>query len=86
MAVTLLALPNGHYSLEFETSNLPSVIAAIHERYGVPGKRRYPILAVYSFGGCDFTFQNEWDDPCLVAGSEEGSEILKALHAILGGV
>ena len=85
MAVTLLPLSNGHYSLEFEPSDMPSVAAAIRDRYGEPGKCQYPASADYSFGGCHFTFQNEWDDPCLIAGSVEGDEILKALHEALGG-
>lgn len=83
MAVTLLSLSNGHYSLEFEPSDLSSVAAAIRDRYGVPDKRQYPTSTEYRFGGCSFTFQNEWDDPCLIAGSIEGDAILKTLHETL---
>ncbi len=62
---------------------MPLVAAAIRDRYGEPGKRQFPASTRYSFGGCHFTFQNEWDDPCLVAGSTDGDVILKALYETL---
>ena len=83
MAVTLLPLSDGHYSLEFEPSDLPSVALAIRENYGVPDKRQHPISIAYRFGGCSFTFLNEYDDPCLISGSAEGDKILKNLHDAL---
>jgi hypothetical protein len=83
MAVTLLPLSNGHYSLEFEPADLPQVGAAIRDRYGVPDKRKHPTSAEYRFAGCSFTFQNEWDDPCLISGSSEGDCILHILHDAL---
>jgi hypothetical protein len=83
MAVTLLSLSNGHYSLEFEPADLSAVASAIRNHYGVPDKRQYPTSAEYRFGGCSFTFQNEWDDPCLISGSAEGDDILKKLHNAL---
>lgn len=83
MAVTLLPLSNGHYSLEFEPSDLSQVAAAIRDHYGVPDKRQHPTSAEYRFGGCSFTFQNEWDDPCLISGSSEGDSILQTLHDAL---
>lgn len=83
MALTLLPLSNGHYSLEFEPTDLPSVASAIRDHYGVPDKRQYPTSAEYRFGGCSFTFQNEWDDPCLISGSAAGDEILRNLHNAL---
>jgi hypothetical protein len=83
MAITILTLPDGHLSLEFDVIDMPNVTAAINKRYGVPSVRRYPALAVYAFGRCSFTFQNEWDDPCLIASSSDGDEILKKLCAEL---
>ncbi|MFC0407601.1 hypothetical protein [Roseomonas elaeocarpi] len=81
--MTLLLLSDGLCSLEFDTSDIPLVAAAISERYGVPEQRLFATAAEYRFGGCSFAFQNQWDDPCLIAGSSEGSEILKALHELL---
>lgn len=45
MAITLLPLSNGHYSLEFEETDLSSVAAAIRERHGVPDKRQHTLSA-----------------------------------------
>jgi hypothetical protein len=83
MAIALLALPEGGYSLEFEPSDLPRVRAAINERYGQPRQRDYPASSSLRFGGCDFVFQDEWDAPCLISSSSEGGDILKALHSAL---
>jgi hypothetical protein len=83
MAVTLLPLSDGHYSLEFEPSDLPLVASVIRDRYGVPEKEHHPTCVEYRFGGCSFVFQNEWDDPCLISGSAQGDDILKALYEIL---
>lgn len=81
MTVTLLPLSDGRFSLEFATSDLPSVTAAIRERYGAPDKHEWPTLTEYRFGGCKFTFQNE----CLISGSAEGDDILKDLYRSLTG-
>ncbi|WP_294130796.1 hypothetical protein [Sphingobium sp.] len=85
MAITILTLPNGHLSLEFDVIDLPNVIAAVRKHYGVPLIQQYPVLAVFAFGGCSFTFQNEWDDPCLISSSSDGDEILNKLCAELNG-
>ena len=83
MAVTLLALSNGHFSLEFEPDDFPAVGEAILDKYGKPTITHYPACASYHFGGSSFTFQNEWDDPCLISGSSKGDEILTSLYAAL---
>jgi hypothetical protein len=83
MAVTLLPLSDGHSSLEFEPSDIPSMASAVRDRYGEVDKRHYAMSTKYRFGGCSFTFQNEWDDPCLISASAEGDEILRILHATL---
>ncbi len=79
MEISLLALPDGHLSLEFGTSDLAAVAAAIRNRYGEPAVTRHLASAEYRFGGCSFTFQNEWDDPCMISGSPEGDAVLRAL-------
>jgi len=83
MTVRLLPLSNGHFSLEFDPSDLPSVASAVRDHFGAPDKRQYPTSAVYRFGGCSFTFQNEWDDPCLISGSADGDKILELLCSIV---
>ncbi|TPE59556.1 hypothetical protein FJQ54_13850 [Sandaracinobacter neustonicus] len=69
--------------MEFEPSDMPSVMAAIRHGYGEAEKRGHAASTGYRFGCCHFTFQNEWDDPCLIAGSIEGDKILNALYATL---
>jgi len=83
MTVTLLSLSTGHYSLEFETSDVVSVKAAIVARFGQPVIEQQVISAQYHCGGSDFTFQNDWDDPCLISASTAGDEILKELYQAL---
>jgi hypothetical protein len=85
MAVTLLSLSNGHLSLEFEPSDMTVVASAIRRRFGEPVRKAHVISAEYRFGGASFVFQNEWDDPCLISGSDEGDAILKQLHDALTG-
>jgi hypothetical protein len=83
MAVTILRLDNGHTSLEFAPSELSSVAASIQKLFGLPEQHRHILTTEYRFGGSRFTFQNEWDDPCLISGTVEGDEILKQLWAEL---
>lgn len=80
MAVALLAVGE-HLSLEFEADDLPTVRAYIRERY--PDWKATPagIATVVRFGGEDFTFQNEWDDPCLLSSTTRGDELLRTIHA-----
>lgn len=83
MAITLLPLSDGHVSLEFATSDLDLIGSAIRREYGVPVVKRHVMSAEYRFGGASFTFQNEWDDPCLISGSDEGDQILRHLAAVI---
>jgi len=83
MAVTLLSLSNGLLSLEFEPSDMSSVAAVIRARFGEVSSRPLPTATRYTFGGCSFLFQNEWDDPCLVSQCVEGSKLLKEIWAVL---
>jgi hypothetical protein len=84
MAVKLLTLSTGHVSLEFEPADLTRVAAAIRDRYGVAATQQFsPFTAKLAFGGCEFTFHDEWDEPCLISGSAEGDAILQALCAAL---
>lgn len=83
MAFSLLPLPGGGYSLGFEEAELPAVKSLIQERYGAPHVRDYVATLGLDFGGCRFTFQNDWGDPCLISGDPEGGAILQALYAEL---
>ncbi|NYT39948.1 hypothetical protein HZY97_04210 [Sphingomonas sp. R-74633] len=85
MSASLVRQQSGYYSLELETADLDALKSAILDRYGTPKTKRYPMLTVYRFGGCSFTFQHQWDDPCLIASSAEGDAILETLHGVLSG-
>ncbi|WP_380805330.1 hypothetical protein [Sphingobium tyrosinilyticum] len=41
MTASLLALSTGHYSLEFEPSDMPSVKATILDQFGRPEIQQY---------------------------------------------
>lgn len=83
MTVSLLQVGD-HLSLEFDTSDLDDVRAYIREQY--PDTTTYPagIATGILFGGEQFTFQNEWDDPCLISASIKGDEMLRTIHAHFG--
>jgi hypothetical protein len=71
-----------HLSLEFDTSDLDAVRAYIREKYpDVSAQPAGVIATTVRFGGEEFTFQNDWDDPCLISGSSNGDELLRAIQA-----
>jgi len=84
MTISLLRLPDGACSLEFATEDIDRVRAALQRKYGTPDVERYPTLTVYKFPMASLTFQNEWDDPCLISSSEIGVEMLEHLAKELG--
>jgi hypothetical protein len=80
MSVSLLNVGD-HFSLEFDTSDRDAVRSYIRERYGEVSSKAAGIATVVTFGGEDFTFQNEWDDPCLISHSVKGDDLLRAIQA-----
>jgi len=64
-------------------ADMPAVAEAIKKRYGIPEEKRHIMCIEYFFGGGHFIFQDEWDDPCLIATSDDGSRILKQLYSDL---
>jgi hypothetical protein len=81
----LVELDDGMCSLEFAVEDIDRVRAALSVRHGAPKVTKYPILTFYTFGGTDVTFQNEWDDPCLIANTPDGVDMLRTLAADLAG-
>lgn len=72
-------LPSGTASLEFAPADAAAVRAAIAARYGKMRRRWFVLAAEVTFGGERFAFQNEWNDPCLIARSERGAEMLERI-------
>jgi hypothetical protein len=79
MTVSLLHLETG-CSLEFAASDIERVRAALEQHYGAPKvDKSSPILTVYTFANATIIFQNEWDDPCLIANEPMGVAMLEQL-------
>jgi hypothetical protein len=83
LAVRILSLSDRGISLEFDENDMPNIANAIRRRYGEPTVEWHATMAIYRFGGCDFSFQNEWQDPCLVSSDKDGVAILKQIFADL---
>lgn len=82
MAVTLMTVGE-HLSLELDTGDIDAVRTCIQRLYGDLKMSPAGIATLVSFGGEEFTYQNEWDDPCLISTSLEGDNFLRAIHAAL---
>lgn len=73
-------------SLEFDSSDIDAVRSHIRQRYSDVRSEVAGIATVVTIEGEAFTFQNEWDDPCLISGSARGDALLRAIHAHFVGV
>ena len=77
MAVTLVSLSDGKSSsLEFASDNIEIVRQAILDLFGVATSEQHITYSTIVFGGEKFLFQNEWDDPCLIASTKAGRNLL----------
>ncbi|SMR81683.1 hypothetical protein SAMN04488030_2135 [Aliiroseovarius halocynthiae] len=79
MAFRLLTLSNGHLSLEFEDADVATVSKGIKDYFGRPKVQKSILYDLLEFGGGEFIYYHEWD-PCLIAQSETGNEVLRALY------
>ena len=84
MTISLVRCSPTIYSLEFAPEDKTAVKAAIAELFGIPSVSPSAFLATVRIDGEDFTFQEEWEDPCLITSTARGKEILDALAAKLG--
>lgn len=76
---SLIHLQDGAVSLELWEEELPEVRRLIEANWGRPGVVRHANCATLAFAGEDFTFQNEWNDPCLISRTQDGANVLKSL-------
>ncbi|WP_176590068.1 hypothetical protein [Sphingobium sp. EM0848] len=79
MAISLLPLPKGNASLEFAPADLANVREAISALFGPVLSDVQPTYARLTFGGETFLFEQEWDEPCLIAQNEAGTLMLEQL-------
>ena len=70
-------------SLEFQDEDRRALTTAIRERFGRLDIDVLPGASVCRFGGSDFTFYDQWGEPCLISGSEHGDALLQLLLADL---
>lgn len=56
MAISLLELPNGNLSLEFDETDHPRVFAAIPAQFGDTAQKHYVMASEVSFGGARFIY------------------------------
>ncbi|WP_171178771.1 hypothetical protein [Ruegeria sp. HKCCD8929] len=80
MAIGLLKLSSGHFSLEFEEEDVSDVVEAIRTEFGKAEQKQFVMAREVKFGGATFVFQNEWQDPCLVSSSLQGDQCLRQIH------
>ena len=80
MPLSLLAV-GSRLSLEFEVADLDAVRSYIQAHYADVTSEAAGIAAIVTIEGEPFTFQNEWDDPCLISASARGDELLRSIHA-----
>jgi hypothetical protein len=78
MSVSLLRTET-IFSLEFAPEDKADVWAAIQELFGQPKIAPEVVSATIFFGGESFTYQDEWDAPCLISSSARGKEFLERL-------
>ena len=80
MPVSLLQVGE-HLSLEFESGDLPRVRDYLKAKFPNLKTEFHGISTTVQFGGEEFTFQDFWDDPCLIAGTAKGDEILRSIFS-----
>ena len=74
----LLELRKGVVSLEFLPSERDKLVRRL-ERFGTVKRRTQASYDMISVGTVQFIHQDEWDEPCLISTSAEGSDLLRAL-------
>jgi hypothetical protein len=66
-------------SLEMDPPGLAAVKAYIEKTYADLMTRTAGIVTLVRFAGAEFIFENEWDEPYLLAETAEGDDLLKAM-------
>ncbi|QKS01524.1 hypothetical protein F9288_19280 [Sphingomonas sp. CL5.1] len=85
MAVTLLSLPDGNSSLEFTPDEIEAVRQAISDLFGKVNSEPHATYSQIAFGGEAFIFEQEWDEPCLIALTGAGGRLLAEIERHLSG-
>lgn len=86
MAVAIIELADGCCSLEFAGSDFGELRERIGQRWGEVSAGPYMTMQTVTFGGQDFVYQSEWDDPCLLSRTAQGAALLRQLAQDMSGV
>lgn len=71
----LIELPDDGSSLEFSPAETASVMSALRAFGNVSIVHR-PTFDLISLNDIQFVYMDEWDEPCLIANSLEGKDLL----------
>ncbi len=84
MTISLLNLDSGSASLEFDDADWPAVKAAIISQFGeiLPQELGAYAYINVEFGGEGFIYYDEFD-PCLIAPTKKGADMLRLIAASL---
>jgi len=66
-------------SLEMDPPGFEAVKAHIEKTYADLMTRTAGIVTLVRFAGSEFIFENEWDEPYLLAETHEGDDLLRAI-------
>ncbi|WP_308514486.1 hypothetical protein [Sphingomonas flavescens] len=67
-------------SLEMDRDGLQAVRAYLKQTYPDLKTRTSGIVTFVSFAGSEFIFENEWDEPYLLAATAEGDDLLRGVQ------
>jgi hypothetical protein len=67
-------------SLEMDHAGLEAVRAYLEEVYPDLHTRTAGIVTLIRFAGSEFLFENEWDQPYLLADTAGGDDLLRAIR------
>lgn len=83
MDIDLRDIGEGCLSLEFQEQDVPKVEQAIRALFGKTEVTPFVMASDVKFGGATFTFQNEWQDPCLISKTDLGNQCLRQIYEML---
>ena len=66
-------------SLEMDPLGLEAVRSFIKQTYPDVTNDTAGIVTLIRFGGAEFIFENEWDDPYLLSNSSDGDDLLRSI-------
>jgi hypothetical protein len=66
-------------SLEMDPEGLEAVRTYLEQTYPDLKTRLVGVVTLMRFAGSEFIFENEWDEPYLLADTPEGDDLLRSV-------